>query len=98
VDELTPVMEYRIPGANAKMPFELVVYEDRLVCITSWTFKTKTDTYLFKDIKRVNIQKNESGWPKYLSIFLRDGKHVTFDLGYSKAGIEIQEYIEANIF
>lgn len=97
MDELKPALSCNIPGANAKMPFELLIFEDSLVCTTFWTFKSKKTTTLFKDIKRVRVHKSETGWPKFLMIFLKNGTNDSYDLGYSKIGPQIQQYIESRL-
>lgn len=97
VDDQKPILSCNIPGANAKMPFELLLFEDSIVCTTFWTFKSKKTTTLFKDIKRVRVHKNETGWPKFLMIFLKNGTNESYDMGYSKIGLEIQQYIEPKL-
>lgn len=97
MEDKSPILSFKIPGSAARMPIELNIFEDYIECITFWTFKSKRLKSLYADIKRLTIQNNETGWPRYLVIFKKDGKNETFDLGFSKSGEEIKSYIESKI-
>ncbi len=90
-----PELTFTIVATPGKLPYELLVYEDKLVCVSS--FRGNRKTFLFSDIKRISLQKDEKGWPRHLSIFLKDDTHERYDLGYSKAGEQILAFIEPRL-
>lgn len=93
--EQTATFQYKISGTPGKVPFELFLYEDRLVCID--TFRCNNKTFLYKDIKKVRVQNNQKGWPKFLTISLKKGTWIVYDLGYCRAGEAIKDYIEPRL-